>query len=232
MRLERLLPQYKNVLALRDRFARRWDSARIDVPPHVLTEVEAMRAACDDAELGRIARWLERCDVVTPPVQNVAEDRLRQLHFQTEWAPFAAIASRIGVFAGIPVALYADQTQPLYNAFIIRTALFEPFIVAFFEALFEYRSRAISNYATRYLAERLFGVYLRHLLYTNPLHRRAEVPLLWLGLSTPPACLPAGFDASAYFGLNPDVAAVGTSAEQHYRHFGWREQRAWRLSCA
>jgi hypothetical protein len=37
--------------------------------------------------------------------------------------------------------------------------------------------------------------------------------------------LPVGFDPSAYIEANPDVAAAGMSAEEHYKRFGWHEGR-------
>jgi len=46
------------------------------------------------------------------------------------------------------------------------------------------------------------------------------------GLGSPfEGCSPTGFDAAAYLLANPDVAAAGVDAAQHYRQFGQREGR-------
>ncbi len=45
-----------------------------------------------------------------------------------------------------------------------------------------------------------------------------------------PLPLPAGFEASAYLRLNPDVARAGMSAEDHYRLHGKREGRAYLIA--
>src|SRR5262249_42371142 len=45
--------------------------------------------------------------------------------------------------------------------------------------------------------------------------------------------LPSDFDATAYLRANPDVAASGADAGEHYRRYGWAEGRIlgpnWRL---
>ncbi|WP_267443628.1 glycosyltransferase domain-containing protein [Erwinia psidii] len=40
--------------------------------------------------------------------------------------------------------------------------------------------------------------------------------------------VPAGFIRERYYVLNPDVAAAGMDAAQHYLNFGWREDRKWK----
>lgn len=39
------------------------------------------------------------------------------------------------------------------------------------------------------------------------------------------ACVPAGFDATRYLALHPDVRASGLAAEQHYLQYGFAEKR-------
>jgi hypothetical protein len=44
-----------------------------------------------------------------------------------------------------------------------------------------------------------------------------------------PEILAERFDAAAYLIDHPDVAAAGMDPWQHYRDFGWREGRKFRL---
>lgn len=48
------------------------------------------------------------------------------------------------------------------------------------------------------------------------------------GASAPAVEIPSGFDPEGYLRLNPDVAAAGFGARQHYLEFGYRENRRWR----
>ncbi|EXU76318.1 hypothetical protein BG55_06060 [Erwinia mallotivora] len=43
-----------------------------------------------------------------------------------------------------------------------------------------------------------------------------------------PKRAPEGFTQERYYQLNPDVAAAGVDAVQHYLSFGWREDRKWK----
>jgi Phytanoyl-CoA dioxygenase (PhyH) len=49
-----------------------------------------------------------------------------------------------------------------------------------------------------------------------------------VGVARPQVTIPADFDPAGYLRLNPDVAAAGYAARQHYVDFGHRENRRWR----
>lgn len=84
--------------------------------------------------------------------------------------------------------------------------------------------------------------YLKHFESDGPLPAYSVAHDNYLSISTGapllhkrfkrhiPIPLPEGFEASVYLRINPDVAASGMSAEDHYRFHGKRERRAYLIS--
>ncbi|HQT40132.1 MAG TPA: hypothetical protein PK231_11940 [Acidocella sp.] len=226
---ERLLIEFTNIYALREKFARSWHVSHLSIQPDVLKEYEAMRIACDEADTARFMRWLERTDAVVPQFENGSADRFRLTHLDETWELFTGIVRKIGIFQSIPEVFFVSGFWPWYNSYIMRADLFETFADAAFTAFFEFSETYpnLSPYLIRFIFEKLLGVYLRYCAYENALFRQAGVPLLHVLPAEQPVSVPEGFDAEAYLGINIDVAAAGAPADGHYLGHGWREDRNW-----
>jgi hypothetical protein len=229
MKPERLRADHPTTFDLREKYSRDWRVSQLRVSAEVLKNYEAMRMACDDAEYARLMRWLGRVDAVVPHFQNGLNDRLRQAQLGETWDLLTIIIRQTGVFKNIPEQFFTVHLWPWFNSFIIRSDLFEEFFSASFESFLKLRENMpdVSLYATRFLMERLLGVFLQYRSYSDTLFRLAELPLLHLLPESPPESPPDGFDPKIYLKINSDVASAGIGAEQHYLSHGWREGREW-----
>ncbi|HQU05548.1 MAG TPA: hypothetical protein PLT25_12635, partial [Acidocella sp.] len=214
----RLRESYPDIFALREKFARDWNRSRFDITAAVLKDYEATRVAFNDADKARLARWIERADIVVPQVGNGRADRFRLVHLDPTWDDFVAIARNTGIFQRIPEHFFTIDFWPWHNSFIMRADLFAAFADAAFTSFFEFRIKfpGLNQYAIRFLFEKLLGVYLRYTSYANALFRKTEVPLLHVVPKSQPTAVPEGFNVENYMGINADVAASGGSAEGHF----------------
>ena len=224
----RLRAEYPDLWLLRIRALQERQAWRFGVTPATIKRHEEMRASLDDADHARLLRWLARLDAATPRFQDVTGSAVRQAHLANKWAPAVAVARQTGIFKNVPPDLFALNTWPWQNSFVLRGALFNEFAASCFAILTRLREqgRCLDATCWPYLAERLLGIYLQYLALANPLLRVAQIPMLYVLPETSPS-LDLAIDRQGYLRLNPDVAAAGLLPEQHYLRWGWHEDRDW-----
>jgi hypothetical protein len=230
--IERYLQDFPALSRLRAQHFVNWQVPVLPVSPPARQDYAAMRNAFAQADYDRIAHWVAGFDVITTPVCDGFLDALRREFFKERWPLFAEILQQTSIFGQLPEdSIMTGWMSPWYNSFIMKSELFTQFIGQAFGALFEFERRFpdLMKYGADLFMERLLGLYLQFLNFTDPLTRISELPILVEMPEEPPRVLPAGFDAAGYLEFNPDVAAAGIPAVVHFLVHGYRELRRWAL---
>jgi hypothetical protein len=213
--LERHAREFPAIARLRAHHFVNWLVPVLPVTEPARRYYAAMRNALSEAECDRIERWVAGFDVITTPLCLGLGDTLCGEFFKDRWPLFVDIVRNIGVFSQLPVeSIMTSALWPRHNSFIMKSELFAQFIGPAFEAIFEFERwhKNLLTYGADLFMERLLGLYLEFLNFSNPLNRLAELPILLPVPQEPPRALPAGFDADRYLEFNPDVAAAGLPA--------------------
>jgi len=226
----RYLEDFPRISWLKAQHFVNWQVPVLPVFPPVRRDYAAMRNAFTPADYQRIETWVAGFDVITTPLCDGLNDPLRREFFKHRWPLFAEILRGSSIFQQLPEdAILTSPLWPWYNSFIMKSELFAPFIGPAFEAIFEFERRYpdLLKHCADLFMERLLGLYLQYLHFTNPLLRISDLPILAEVPEVAPPVLPAGFDPAGYLELNPDVAAAGIPAVVHFLVSGYREMRRW-----